>query len=475
MFGTLSLGGLLNPQAFSMGKMQDYAFDDVPYGYSGELFIWTPNLDAPYTMEVASSSGDLSFDDATGVVSPSTPFGSEQTRWIILEAWGSGGTPYVSIKITFTSLYGASPSFSVGAPTAQLEGDSGITFFSFPVTLFNHGTGTNSIDWTVTGTGPNPANAADFVGDVLPSGTLDFASDGTQFALIGVKGDTLVEPDEGFTVTLWNPTNGASIASATASTTILTDDTIYAPVPAPVLTGNPALFASLDPADLSSITLDGAGNVSSIAGVDGTTRSYSAASANGSAYPSLPVIDGIRMMEFTEALQNYLTRSDSSGVSTHSSDGRCTIVAIFERADASTNTLAITNIGAAAQNSLTSQLSVLATTGGYLTRKAGPSSQTTLTQGAQDQNRHCLISVMTNNVSSPVGYLDGGSGTTGAAANWPVTLDNTKIGARTASGALGTFGSWRLCRWLLYDAVLNATQAEQIAAWAASNYGTPNV
>ena len=86
-------------------------------------------------------------------------------------------------------------------------------------------TGTNSVDWGVTGSGTNPANAADF-GGTLPTGTVSFAAGETSKTItVNVSGDTLVETDDTFTVTLSNPSNGATITTAAATGTIQNDDT----------------------------------------------------------------------------------------------------------------------------------------------------------------------------------------------------------------------------------------------------------
>ena len=53
------------------------------------------------------------------------------------------------------------------------------------------------MNYAVTGSGANPANAADFAGGVLPSGTVNFAATQTsQVVTINVNGDTAVELDE---------------------------------------------------------------------------------------------------------------------------------------------------------------------------------------------------------------------------------------------------------------------------------------
>ena len=83
-------------------------------------------------------------------------------------------------------------------------------------------TATSSAAFAVSGA----ATATDFVGGVLPTGTVSFAAGAaTATITINVAGDTVVEADESFTVTLSSPT-GATITTATASSTIVNDDTI---------------------------------------------------------------------------------------------------------------------------------------------------------------------------------------------------------------------------------------------------------
>ncbi|MGF1514363.1 MAG: ExeM/NucH family extracellular endonuclease, partial [Elainellaceae cyanobacterium] len=103
---------------------------------------------------------------------------------------------------------------------AQAEGDAGTTDFTFTVTRSGDTSGATSVDFAVSGA----ADAADF-GGALPSNTVNFASGETsQTITVGVSGDTDAEPDEGFTVTLSNPSNGATISAAAADGTIQNDD-----------------------------------------------------------------------------------------------------------------------------------------------------------------------------------------------------------------------------------------------------------
>ncbi|MFO1159714.1 MAG: Calx-beta domain-containing protein [Reyranellaceae bacterium] len=121
---------------------------------------------------------------------------------------------------------------SIAAQTAaQAERDSGITAFTFLVTMTGPHSAARSVAWAVTGTGVNAAAASDFAGGVLPSGVLSFAPGETSKVLtVNVAGDTTVEQDEGFIVTLSNPSSGLTLGTASASGTIQNDDTVVVTV-----------------------------------------------------------------------------------------------------------------------------------------------------------------------------------------------------------------------------------------------------
>jgi Subtilase family len=119
------------------------------------------------------------------------------------------------------------PTLSISVTSAdQSEGNLGSKAFSFTVSRSGGTTGASSAAWVVTSFGSNPADASDFSGVVHPSGTVNFAAgDTSQIITVQVSGDTEVELDEGFTVTLTSP-SGATIASGTAIATIRNDDVV---------------------------------------------------------------------------------------------------------------------------------------------------------------------------------------------------------------------------------------------------------
>jgi subtilase family serine protease/alpha-tubulin suppressor-like RCC1 family protein len=108
----------------------------------------------------------------------------------------------------------------------QLEGNSGTTAYNFLVTRSDNGNGSSTATWTVSGSSGNPADATDFVGGSLPSGTVSLAAGETsQTITIQVAADRAVELDEGFSISLSNP-SGALLDpdASSASGSIRNDD-----------------------------------------------------------------------------------------------------------------------------------------------------------------------------------------------------------------------------------------------------------
>jgi hypothetical protein len=117
------------------------------------------------------------------------------------------------------------PSLSIAAASAsKAEGNAGSTAFTFTVSRAGDTSGASTVNYAVSGSGASGATANDFAGGTLPSGTVSFAAGETNKTVtVNVAGDSVVEPSEGFTVTLSQPT-GATITTASASGSILNDD-----------------------------------------------------------------------------------------------------------------------------------------------------------------------------------------------------------------------------------------------------------
>ncbi len=119
---------------------------------------------------------------------------------------------------------------SIAAQSAvKAEGNSGTSASTFVISLSQAGVTTQTLGWAVMGSGANPASGADFAGGALPGGTVTFAPGETsKTATVTIVGDTIPEPDEGYSVTLSNPSSGLVVGVASAAGTIQNDDTAVA-------------------------------------------------------------------------------------------------------------------------------------------------------------------------------------------------------------------------------------------------------
>ncbi len=114
------------------------------------------------------------------------------------------------------------PSHSIAALSAvKNEGNSGTTPFTFTITRAGDTSVATSVNWAISLAGD--LTASDFSAS---SGTVNFAGGETSKTLtVQVVGDTEVESDEAFSVTISSPLpSGAVIGTATASGSITNDD-----------------------------------------------------------------------------------------------------------------------------------------------------------------------------------------------------------------------------------------------------------
>ncbi|WP_346288025.1 Calx-beta domain-containing protein [Zoogloea sp.] len=115
---------------------------------------------------------------------------------------------------------------AVQSGTANEGVNGAVTSFTYVVTRSGDLTRAGQVAWSVAGSGTHAADAADFVGAALPSGVLDFAANETSKTItVQVAGDYSDERDEGFTVTLSSPATGSTIGTASATGSIINDDT----------------------------------------------------------------------------------------------------------------------------------------------------------------------------------------------------------------------------------------------------------
>ena len=154
---------------------------------------------------------------------------------------------------------------SISSVTASApEGNSGVKQFTFSIALSGPSLLAESVNYSVAGSGANPAALNDFSGSL--SGTVSFAAGETLKTItINVLGDTTVEADESFQVTLSSATPGISIGTAQASAVILNDDVL----PINVINGTAANNTLIGTTGVDLIDgLAGNDNLSGLGGAD---------------------------------------------------------------------------------------------------------------------------------------------------------------------------------------------------------------
>ena len=187
----------------------------------------------PISFNQVTTNGTLLVNDEVGSDSRSlesyaervtaTEFGTIRIR---VEA--NAGSP--GIVVPGLAIQEVIPTTTIDAINAsdlnKLEGDSGTTPFTFTVSRSGDVSAAATLDFAVTGTGGNPAQANDF-GGPFPSGQVQFlAGQATSEAVtLNVTADTVLEPDERFVITLSNPSDGARLDVGYTFGTIENEDT----------------------------------------------------------------------------------------------------------------------------------------------------------------------------------------------------------------------------------------------------------
>ncbi len=199
---------------------------------SANLSSWTVEFDTPATItniwngQITSHTGthyvvsNVSYNGAVAA-GETTTFGYQATP-------GATGSAPTNIKVngaTVGTSTPALPAISI-ADLSVAEGNGEHSHFMFTVTMDKAATTPVTVKYaTSDGTA---TSGADYVAG---SGTLTFAAGvTTQTVHVDIIGDTAVEPDETFRVTLSDPT-GATISRAVATGTIVNDDTAAPPTP----------------------------------------------------------------------------------------------------------------------------------------------------------------------------------------------------------------------------------------------------
>ena len=205
---------------------------DLAQGFDLVLSSWTNARDSAgkQTLVASHAMSIYGYDSGTGMLEIRNPWGTvgsgqywDTTFEVALQTLLADGD-HITVANTAASVPPVAPAtLSIAATAAaKLDGAPGTTTpFSFTVTRGGNTAIAAMATWAVTGTGANAADAADFAGNAMPTGTVSFAAGQTsQIVTVNAAGDSTVEPDEGFAVTLSAPGANTSIATPAASGTI---------------------------------------------------------------------------------------------------------------------------------------------------------------------------------------------------------------------------------------------------------------
>lgn len=235
-YATINLTGILANQSNGFGTLsfltpgiQNGAPDGIALVDNMGVVIQFLSYEGSFVAVGGPANGLTSTD--IGVSEPGT-----EAANFSLQARGTGST-----AADFTFAAGSLSSFGsvnngqtfAGAPTpgvlsiadaTVIEGNSGTTPISFVVSRTGGSSGAVSASYVVNFLPPG-ADAGDFAAGTSFTGTVNFADGETsQTIIFNIAGDTVVEPDENFTVLLVNATGGATIGDDLANGIITNDD-----------------------------------------------------------------------------------------------------------------------------------------------------------------------------------------------------------------------------------------------------------
>jgi Ca2+-binding RTX toxin-like protein len=160
-------------------------------------------------------------------------------------------------------------SFAV-ATQAITEGNAGTTLLSVTVNLDIASSSDLTVNYRIVSSGANAATASDFVGSLLPSGTVTFTAGQTsQTFAVEIAGDVQIEANETFQVVMESPSLGLAIVG-TADTVTITNDDATATSPRNLTAGND-VYVAVD--NLTPWVAGGNGNDSMDARGAGVTAS----------------------------------------------------------------------------------------------------------------------------------------------------------------------------------------------------------
>lgn len=224
--------------------------DVLTGGAGADRFAWAKEPWAPARVTdfaVGTDRIDLSALFAAAGYTGSDPVGDKYISLVAVEGGtgilfdhdGAGPSPqwpnYIiklenipSASVTWNQISKGQGQAQFGLSPGSIskdEGNSNYTTFSFDVVRTGPAGDPAHVQWDTTGNGAHPATADDFIGAVMPRGSVDFAAGETSKTInISVVADTTNEFDEQFILSIVGVQGGVLGHNTNASGTIVNDD-----------------------------------------------------------------------------------------------------------------------------------------------------------------------------------------------------------------------------------------------------------
>lgn len=190
---------------------------------AGTILSWTLTGTDAALFNINAATGAVTFKAAPNFEAPGDAGANNVYDITVTASDGTLSSPARAVAITVTNVNATASVSALSASNS--EGQAGPTAFTFTVTRTGDTRDPQALNWTIAGSGTNPAAALDFTGGALPTGTVSFGADETSKTItVQIAGDTSIEADEGFTITLSNPDTGLVLGTSSATGTILNDD-----------------------------------------------------------------------------------------------------------------------------------------------------------------------------------------------------------------------------------------------------------
>lgn len=243
--------------------------------------------------------------------------------------------------------------------------------------------------------------------------------------------------------------------------------------PAPVISGAPALLYSWDPDNNALVTMNGAQtNIAQLAGADGTSLALTNGSNTG---PTRALVNGKYVAQFLGTASQFLSAAGGQAGGTQ--------IVIFDSAGAAlsmtTGLFGEVN-GASASGVNHQEILKINSAGNYVTGRRCDNAgliADAYSGAGNDTNIHIAVATNLTGVNNSYLFFDGAATPfmSASTADLATGINTVTAGARMVSGSMIQFHTGNIYRILKYPGVLTNPQVEEIAAWAAANFGTPNL